>query len=348
MKRLRVSAGQRGFTLIELMIALVLGLVVVAAAGGIFISNRRVYGTTESINRIQENQRAAFELLVRDIREAGGNPCLRFTASNTPVVQLTRPDALFWQRYPAGIFGVDASSPTGSDSISIYHAGDSLYSVAEHKSPTDAITVDTTGGLSNGQVLMVCNADHAIVFSASGVTSGGKTIGHDGALNCGRGLTPTPDYSQCKAASSGPGYCFKVPGVPPGKPTPSDTAKCPRGIGRSPAFVVVPSGAQWTVESNGRGGTSLYRTVLGVRNEIAEGVSSMRLAYKVGATPNYSSAATVTAANAWMQVTAVHVQLKFEAAQGAMTRGDVRGTDNATLSRTMNDYVVLRNHVDIQ
>ena len=33
--------------------------------------------TTASINRIQENQRIAFEMLARDIREVGGNPCTR-------------------------------------------------------------------------------------------------------------------------------------------------------------------------------------------------------------------------------------------------------------------------------
>lgn len=54
---------QAGFSLIELMISLVLGLLVIAAAGGIFLSNKRVYGSTEAINRIQENQRAAFEML---------------------------------------------------------------------------------------------------------------------------------------------------------------------------------------------------------------------------------------------------------------------------------------------
>src|SRR3546814_2483336 len=59
------------------MVAMVLGLLVVAAAGSLFMSSRKVYGTTASINRIQENQRIAFEMLARDVREAGGNPCTR-------------------------------------------------------------------------------------------------------------------------------------------------------------------------------------------------------------------------------------------------------------------------------
>src|SRR5690606_16585162 len=66
---------QGGATLIELMIALLLGLVVVAAASGLFLTNKRVYASTETLNRIQENGRVSFELMSRDIREAGGNPC---------------------------------------------------------------------------------------------------------------------------------------------------------------------------------------------------------------------------------------------------------------------------------
>ena len=62
----------RGLSLIELMIALLLGLLVVGGAIGIFTSNRRAYNATESLSRVQENARVAFEMMSRDVREAGG------------------------------------------------------------------------------------------------------------------------------------------------------------------------------------------------------------------------------------------------------------------------------------
>ena len=68
-------ALQQGFTLIELMVAMLIGLIVVAAAGGIFLSNSHVFRTSESVGRIQENIRASFEILSRDIREASATPC---------------------------------------------------------------------------------------------------------------------------------------------------------------------------------------------------------------------------------------------------------------------------------
>ena len=66
----------RGVSLIELMVALVLGLLVVGGAIGMFISNKQAYSATESVGRVQENSRLAFELMARDKKvERGG---LRF------------------------------------------------------------------------------------------------------------------------------------------------------------------------------------------------------------------------------------------------------------------------------
>ena len=42
----------RGFSLVELMIALLLGTLVVAAAGGIFIANRQTFRSTDSLGRV--------------------------------------------------------------------------------------------------------------------------------------------------------------------------------------------------------------------------------------------------------------------------------------------------------
>lgn len=345
---INVRTLQRGFTLIELMVALVLGLLVIGAAGSIFLSNRRVYGSTEAINRIQENQRTAFELLARDIRETGANPCQRFTSTNRPVILQTAPNALFWSRFPDGVFGVDGTGAGGSDSITLYSGNNNQLSVVQHKVPTDPITVNNTTGLVNGQTLMVCNTDYAIVFAATGITSGGTTIGHDKTANCGNGLTPTPDSAQCGAVNAGPGYCYQIPGVPPATPSASDTTNCPKGVGQSPAFVLVPTDAVWTVEANGRGGNSLYRTSAGARSEIAEGITNLRVTYKVGTTAAYVNAANVAAANAWSLVTGVHLAMTFQAVQGAMAQGDNKGTDNSVLTRTLDDYIALRNHQDIQ
>ena len=58
----------RGFSLIEMMIAMVLGLLVVGAAIGIFVSNQQAYRATEGLGRVQARQQHA------DAGPAGSGP----------------------------------------------------------------------------------------------------------------------------------------------------------------------------------------------------------------------------------------------------------------------------------
>lgn len=67
---------QRGLTLIELMIALGLGLVLVAALGYLYAGQRQSWRTLEAVARLQENGRYALELLGQDLRMAGYGGCL--------------------------------------------------------------------------------------------------------------------------------------------------------------------------------------------------------------------------------------------------------------------------------
>lgn len=62
---------QRGYTLIELMIALVLTFVLIAGILLIHLSGRGAYIESEQLSRIQENVRFASDHMIRDIRNAG-------------------------------------------------------------------------------------------------------------------------------------------------------------------------------------------------------------------------------------------------------------------------------------
>ncbi|MDR2688791.1 MAG: prepilin-type N-terminal cleavage/methylation domain-containing protein [Azoarcus sp.] len=68
-------ARQLGVTLIELMISLMLGLLVIGGVLGIFLANREANRDTESLARIQESARLAFDVMGSALREIGGNPC---------------------------------------------------------------------------------------------------------------------------------------------------------------------------------------------------------------------------------------------------------------------------------
>jgi len=66
---------QTGFGLIELMVALVLGLLVLGAAIAVFQSNLRTFNANDGQNRVQENARVAYELLSKDVRSTGSSAC---------------------------------------------------------------------------------------------------------------------------------------------------------------------------------------------------------------------------------------------------------------------------------
>ena len=66
---------QRGLTLIEIMVALVMGLVLIAGIGAVFVANKQTYRYQESLSRLQENGRIALELIARDIRASGYTGC---------------------------------------------------------------------------------------------------------------------------------------------------------------------------------------------------------------------------------------------------------------------------------
>ncbi|KAB2322457.1 hypothetical protein F8A86_03825 [Betaproteobacteria bacterium SCN1] len=66
---------QRGLSLIELMIAITLGFIVVAAVGYLYLGSRQSFRTTDNLARMQENARYALDTMARDIRMAGSLGC---------------------------------------------------------------------------------------------------------------------------------------------------------------------------------------------------------------------------------------------------------------------------------
>lgn len=61
----------RGFTLIELMVSLVLGLVVIGGVMGVFISTYQANAQNIKAIRLNEEMRAVMSMITRDVRRAG-------------------------------------------------------------------------------------------------------------------------------------------------------------------------------------------------------------------------------------------------------------------------------------
>ncbi|MFC4952236.1 PilW family protein [Acinetobacter puyangensis] len=68
-----LAAPHAGFTLVELMIALVLGLLISAAGLSIFLSSQRAFNLHESMGELQQNANFALAVFTQDLRHTNLN-----------------------------------------------------------------------------------------------------------------------------------------------------------------------------------------------------------------------------------------------------------------------------------
>ena len=148
-----------GFTLVELMIAMVLGLVVIGAAFAIFHSSQSTYRSNEGLSRIQESARVAFQLMSRDIRAAGGSAC-----SNFSVVEGT--GAAVTQYRDTAVSG-------GANSLRVVSGDDAAYSVLDSSSTSVTLDPDELDAADDvfdvGDFLLLCNARKTHIVETTSV-----------------------------------------------------------------------------------------------------------------------------------------------------------------------------------
>lgn len=72
--RILTRENKGGFTLVELLVSMGIGLAVLAAVAGTFITQSKYFNVQEQINEMQQNARAAMDIMVREIKMAGYKP----------------------------------------------------------------------------------------------------------------------------------------------------------------------------------------------------------------------------------------------------------------------------------
>src|ERR671910_2225777 len=63
-----------GFTLVELMISMGIGMVMLAAVTTTFMSQTKIYNAQEQINEMEQNARGVLDIISREVKMAGYNP----------------------------------------------------------------------------------------------------------------------------------------------------------------------------------------------------------------------------------------------------------------------------------
>ncbi len=83
---------RRGFTIVEFMVAIAIGLVVSLVIGQIFVGSRQSFSSQDDLARVQESMRTASQILGRTIRmagfrnNAGVDPNTVFLKATTPAI----------------------------------------------------------------------------------------------------------------------------------------------------------------------------------------------------------------------------------------------------------------------
>ncbi len=324
----------RGVTLIELMVALVLGLVVAGAAMAVFLVNRQTYLATENLGRLQENARTAFELMAQDIRAAGMIPCSNEIGDSTKAQSLNNvvDSTEWWTAHDAGATPTKQWEGTSfrgyanadGDALQLISAippavvPTVLTDTASGGLPID-LKVNNVDGIAAGDLLLVCDYGSAVpprspqgaIFQVTSAV--GTTINVSEGGSPGNAIGPLENL-----------FKFGNPAEPNG-------------------LVSELHPTRWYIGDNTRGGKSLFRSRLVndagalsiAEDEIVANADHMDLAYLLGGGTSYVAAAAVPAAS-WNKVVAVRIQLH-------MTGFD--RVDGAKVERTLEHVVAVRNRV---
>ena len=98
--------SSRGFSLVELLVALIAGLIIVAAAGTLYVSILRANAASVQLSALNLGMQSLMDIMERDIRRAGyfasAAQNLERTNAGTPVLAPSNRDAMFALHVSAG------------------------------------------------------------------------------------------------------------------------------------------------------------------------------------------------------------------------------------------------------
>ena len=222
----QMATKQQGFTLVELMIAMTIGLILLGGVITILTSSQQVYRVNDALARMQENARYVFQVLSRDIRMAGYFGC---AGNGAPVVNtLNDKDSFLWKLGQA-IDGFEATSSTtwtpllpegaipsplgGRDIVVVRGIEGSETKVMSHPGgnpPGSAdLKVSVGSGLQTDDIVLVTDCQASAIFQITNIntSSGQDNIVH----NTGTPTANTPgNYTKALGKEFTGGELIKV------------------------------------------------------------------------------------------------------------------------------------------
>ncbi len=110
---------QRGFTMVEMMVALALGVIVLFGISQIFIKTKRAATFQEEMARMQENSRYAIQLLNQEIRNAGYLGCRHASSMDAAYIDT---NGTYLDNVALAVEGYEAIGTAPGDSFTLASA----------------------------------------------------------------------------------------------------------------------------------------------------------------------------------------------------------------------------------
>ena len=327
-----------GFSLIELMVAMLLGLIVIGGVTSVFLAGQQTYRANEALGDVEDGSRTAFEMLARDLRGAGLTGC---DTSSGRVANVLNTTTLWYADWNNALHGYDdastdpaltgltgAGAPVpGTSSVHVISTANTDVTVSWTPAPDSAnfkINGPTTE-LSKGDLIMVCDFDHASILQITGYNNSNVTVEH----NPGNPVSP----GNCSKGLGYPTSCDGANGNPYSFPGNSRVAKL--------------TAAVWYIGVNpvGGGGRSLYRlnainssgTITATPQEMVRNVTDMRISYLQP--PGGTAFGTAAGVTNWATVDAAQVTLTVQ------STNQYASVNAKPISRPFTSTTTVRNRV---
>ena len=336
-----IAMKQAGFSLVELMVALVLGLILTSGVISVYITSKNTYSVNNALGAVQQHGRFAFTFMDPTIRMANYTGGKYIPSPNNDLTGGLNTDPVYFG--VAGVYGYDANGTGVNGSLDTnanpsYETtppqDPSLWTPAldanSHSTLYDAIksTVlqgsdvflvsqmqqyppELTGAQENDLVLTVNTADEDAQGNAVNDTSYFQVGSIAMVSNClGAG-----DVFAVTAVDSAAGTITANNLLNPSHAGSYGTVGQLNNVGLLVTYI-------YWVGSGTDGTPSLYRTyldktgVLAIPQELVSGIENMQVLYGVkaagvtqGPPVRYEAADTIDAANNWTNVVSVRVAL---------------------------------------
>lgn len=352
---------QSGLTLVELMVAMTIGIFLLGAVAALYVNTRGGFDYSNELARMQENGRFALDMISRDLRMAGFNGCGGDVIRTTNLVNGSAGNALLDFSTPVrGYEGGTSTFPSSlttagalitSDAIVIMNSqNDGNDLVVQSHVPTSATIHTGTHSLKPGAIVMITDCSMASIFQVTGPTNNN---------NNAELITHNKGNSD-----PGPGNCEKELGA-----SCPNTNKVVKEYKPGSLITQMSSTAYFIGNSSQNDGTrSLFSMELTgttggtpTPRELLNGIDDMQIAYGIDTDKDgdVDSYVTANAVGNWSQVSTIRVSLLVRSTRtnlavgnqpyiymttsGSIAESTVTGS--RTLRRVFTETVTLRNRV---